>query len=122
MGRWRSIGMVSSIRALWAASSSTEALSNAAWPAFVSTGGLPSASKDPKGYAAARAQIATWKKDPDVAVIARPLRYPDDYPSGKAEEKGIDVALAVDFVMRAVKGSYDVGIIMSLDTDLKPAM
>ncbi|MEA3502962.1 MAG: NYN domain-containing protein, partial [Actinomycetota bacterium] len=66
--------------------------------------GLPSGSKDPKGYSASRAQIATWEKDPMVTVATRPLRYPHDYPDSKPEEKGIDVALAVDFVMGAVKG------------------
>jgi len=40
----------------------------------------------------------------------------------RAEEKGIDVALAVDFVMMAVAREYDVGILMSTDTDLKPAL
>ncbi len=37
-------------------------------------------------------------------------------------EKGIDVALAVDFVMMAVRNDYDVGVIMSTDTDLQPAL
>ena len=84
--------------------------------------GLPSAEKDRVGYAAARAQIATWDKDPVVEPIYRPLRYPDDWPDTKAEEKGIDVQLAVDFVMGAVKGDFEVGIVMSLDTDMKPAL
>lgn len=48
--------------------------------------------------------------------------YPPDWPSTKAEVKGIDVVLAVDFVMGAVKGSYDVGVMMILDTDVKPAL
>jgi hypothetical protein len=37
-------------------------------------------------------------------------------------EKGIDVALAIDFVATAVRGEYDVGVIVSTDTDLKPAL
>ncbi len=84
--------------------------------------GLPSSERDPRGYGAARAQMATWKRDPLVEPIPRPLRYPDDWPKSPAEEKGVDVALAVDFVMGAVKGWFDIGIVMSLDTDLKPAM
>jgi hypothetical protein len=40
----------------------------------------------------------------------------------REEEKGIDVALAIDFVTMAVRGEYDVGVIMSTDTDLKPAL
>lgn len=83
--------------------------------------GLPSSKHDPKGYAAARAQIATWDRDALATPISRPLRYPQDWPNTKEEEKGIDVQMAVDYVMGAVKGDYDVGILMSLDTDMKPA-
>ncbi len=36
--------------------------------------------------------------------------------------EGIDVALAIDFVVMAVENQYDIGIIMSTDTDLKPAL
>ena len=57
-----------------------------------------------------------------MKVIQRTLRYPSDWPSRKAQEKGIDVALAVDFVMMAVAEEYDVGVLMSTDTDLKPAL
>jgi hypothetical protein len=84
--------------------------------------GLPSSTRDPKGFGAARAQIDAWSKLPGVTPISRPLRYLDTIPPSKPEEKGIDVAIAVDFVMGAVKGSFDVGIVMSLDTDLKPAL
>jgi NYN domain len=37
-------------------------------------------------------------------------------------EKGIDVQLAIDFVVMAVRREYDVGILFSTDTDLKPAL
>lgn len=84
--------------------------------------GIPSPKFDSKGYGAARAQNDAWSKEIGTTVVTRPLRYPSDYPRSKAEEKGIDVSLAVDFVMGAVKGWYDVGIIMSLDTDLRPAL
>lgn len=84
--------------------------------------GLPSPKYDSKGYGAARAQNGAWSKEAGVTVVTRPLRYPADYPKSRAEEKGIDVSLAVDFVMGAVKGWYDVGVIMSLDTDLRPAL
>jgi hypothetical protein len=36
-------------------------------------------------------------------------------------EKGIDVMLAVDMVMGAIRDEYDVAILMSADTDLIPA-
>ena len=57
-----------------------------------------------------------------MTVITRDLRYPPDWPRRPAQEKGIDVALAVDFVMMAARGEYDVGILFSSDTDLVPAL
>ena len=84
--------------------------------------GLPDSTKDPKGYAAASRQIAAWRKLPLVDVTTRTFRYPLDYPDSKAQEKGIDVQLALDFVMMAVRGEYDVGVLMSNDTDLRPAL
>ena len=50
------------------------------------------------------------------------MRYPYRYPEEPAEEKGIDVALAIDFVTMAVDDKYDVGVIFSTDTDLCPAL
>lgn len=62
------------------------------------------------------------ESDAETVVVTRTLRYPRNWPNAKPEEKGIDVALAVDYVMMAVRGQYDVGIILSADTDLKPAL
>jgi hypothetical protein len=63
--------------------------------------GRPSRRLDPRSYAAFRRQ--TWAQAERgaglVIVIARDLRYPPDWPTWPAQEKGIDVALAVDFVM-----------------------
>lgn len=83
--------------------------------------GQPDSSKDPKGYGAKRKQLAAWQTR-GATVIKRTLRYPHDWPSRKPEEKGIDVKLAVDFVAMAINGDYDVGVIVSADTDLKPAL
>ena len=57
-----------------------------------------------------------------MQVITRALRYPQTWPTDPAEEKGIDVALAIDFVRFAIYGAYDVGVIMSTDSDLQPAL
>ena len=89
--------------------------------------GFPDQRYDPKGYAAARRQIAAWGKDPRVVVTTRQLRYPPDFVLGVSDiglvkEKGIDVALALDFAGMAADGHYDVGIMMSCDQDLKPAL
>ena len=55
-------------------------------------------------------------------VITHGLRYPPNWPSDPAQEKGIDVALAIDFVRLTITGAYDVGVMMSTDTDLVPAL
>lgn len=88
--------------------------------------GLPGSKQDPKGYGAARRQIAQWRDD-GVYVCDRPLQYPagwpDCSPAGeRPREKGIDVELAIDMAVMGVKKEYDVGILVSLDTDLKPAL
>lgn len=89
--------------------------------------GLPDAALDPKGYSASSRQNDIWRQDKRVVVKPRPLSYPRGWPKAhkpgeKPREKGIDVQLALDFVMIAVRGEYDVGILMSTDTDLKPAL
>ena len=83
--------------------------------------GRPESSKQPRPYAAHMRQCAAWEKAGAV-VLARTLQYPPSWPKIPAREKGIDVQLAVDFVAGAVDGRYDVGIIFSTDTDLRPAL
>lgn len=83
--------------------------------------GQPSATKDPRSYAANRRQIAAWEKA-GCSVFPRPLRYPWAYPAKPPQEKGIDVALAIDFISLAIDGAFDVGVLASTDTDLKPAL
>ena len=87
--------------------------------------GLPDSTKDPRGYAASSRQRNAWTKS-GVTVITRTLRYPRNWsysrPAEKPQEKGIDVALAIDYVVMALRSEYDAGILMSTDTDLKPAL
>lgn len=83
--------------------------------------GSPDATKQPQAYAAHTKQCNMWKKL-GAEVITRILRYPSDWPNSKAEQKGVDVALAVDFVALAIDGEYNIGVIASTDTDLKPAL
>lgn len=54
--------------------------------------------------------------------MTRALRYPSDWPKTHAQEKGIDVAIAIDFVAYALNGLHNVGILASCDTDLVPAL
>lgn len=83
--------------------------------------GRPEATKQPKTYAAHMKQCAVWEKE-GVIVIYRALRYPPEWPDLKPVEKGIDVALAIDFVAFAIDRKYDVGVIASTDTDIIPAL
>lgn len=83
--------------------------------------GQPSNKHDPSSYAAHRRQVATWEKA-GATVIARPLRYPREYPLLRPEQKGVDVQIAIDIVVMAIRGEYDVGILASADTDLRPAL
>jgi uncharacterized LabA/DUF88 family protein len=84
--------------------------------------GQPDSQRDPHGYAANDRQCRHWQSLPKTAVITRTLRYPRNWPQEREHEKGIDVQLAIDLVAAAVRVEYDVGILMSTDTDLKPAL
>lgn len=83
--------------------------------------GRPDSSKDPRTYAAHMRQCAAWERAGAV-VIHRALRYPGNWPTRRAEEKGIDVQLAIDVVAGAFDDEYDTGIVCSTDTDLLPAL
>jgi len=54
-----------------------------------------------------------------VLIRATPLRYDSN---GRGREKGVDTRLCLDLVRLAQKGLYDVGIIMSEDSDFVPAI
>lgn len=84
--------------------------------------GIPANNQDPRGYAACRRQTAAWRAvaGPDRLHIAlHPLQY---LPGENPREKGVDVDLAIDMAMGAVRGDYDVAILVSADTDLLPAV
>lgn len=84
--------------------------------------GLPDGARDPRGNAACSRQVSVWAKLQSVEVFTRPLRYTPNYPIEKPTEKGIDVQLAIDFVVAALDKRFDIGVIFSADTDLKPAI
>ena len=83
--------------------------------------GRPDSTKDPRTHAAHMKQCLEWRRC-GANVITRQLRYPKEWPNVKAQEKGIDVTLAIDFVSFAVDCLHDVGVLVSFDTDLIPAM
>jgi len=64
----------------------------------------------------------SWERDTRVKINARPLRYPRDWPNERAQEKGVDVMLALGMVRCALDATCDRVIIASRDTDLLPAI
>jgi uncharacterized LabA/DUF88 family protein len=83
--------------------------------------GVPSATRESRANAAKLRQKAAWEAA-GAKVFTRPLRYPRGWPTQPAEEKGVDVELAVDLVFSAARQNYDVGVVVSTDTDLVPAL
>lgn len=83
--------------------------------------GRPDSTKQPKSHAPHMKQCAAWEAA-GAKVIYRMLRYPRNWPIEREEEKGIDVALAIDFVAMAIDREYDIGVMVSADTDLIPAL
>ena len=72
-------------------------------------------------------QVAVWQKTPGVQLFTKPLRYSretDDagntYMAGR--EKGVDVMMALDIAIGALKNSYDVAVAATADTDFIPAL
>jgi uncharacterized LabA/DUF88 family protein len=83
--------------------------------------GTPSSSKESAGYAVQRRRTAAWANK-GATVITRPLRYPQNWPNERPAQKGIDVQIALDVVTMGLRGDYDVAILASTDTDLRPAL
>ncbi len=87
--------------------------------------GVPSKAIQPKSYWNTMKRFQKWKKDSNIIIQSRNLSYSklnkeSDYFIPR--EKGIDVLIAVDLVSLAIDRKFDVAIIFSLDTDLKPAL
>lgn len=83
--------------------------------------GRPESGKEPKTYGAHMRQCEAWERAGAV-VVTRALRYPGDWPARRAEQKGVDVQIAIDFIAGAIDSRYDVGIVFSTDSDLRPAL
>ncbi len=56
-----------------------------------------------------------------VHLVRRQLNY-RGWPNVPPQEKGIDVALAVDLIHLAIGRQYDALVVFSGDTDLLPAL
>jgi len=84
--------------------------------------GRPLPQFQPQATSANDILATAWARD-GVEVVRRDLRYTvEDDGRWRAEEKGIDVALAVGVVEGAMSGHFDVAVIFSNDTDQLPAL
>jgi uncharacterized LabA/DUF88 family protein len=83
--------------------------------------GKPDAAREPTAAAAMERQVAAWEKA-GVVVCQRPLRYPPDWPATKAQQKGVDVQLSTDLVQLYLRDFYDIAVVASTDTDMRPAL
>lgn len=90
--------------------------------------GQPKQQYDEVSYRAYWAQRATWEKSGGerLKVVSRDLRYPEGWKRGdrteRPQEKGVDVALAIDLVALAINKGADRAVVVSTDTDLLPAL
>jgi hypothetical protein len=84
--------------------------------------GLPWPERDPETHRCASEDAERWRSR-GVNVVSLPLCYPSARSGRKKPvEKGIDVALAVDLVEGAVRGAFDVAVLMSNDQDFRHAI
>ncbi len=83
--------------------------------------GRPDPNHQPKVTAANDAQASQWTRDRRVQVVRRQLNY-RGWPQLPPQEKGIDVAIAVDLMHLAFRRQYDALVVFSSDTDLLPAL
>ena len=87
--------------------------------------GLPSRARDPSGYGATRKQIAAWRSEFNTlpeSVTSHIECRPLSYAGGRPHEKGIDVLLALDLAFGAEHDDWDVVVLFSADSDLRPAL
>lgn len=89
--------------------------------------GIPAKRMDLYGFNRCRRQFDAWRSlDSRISVISRELRYfkSPEIEGGftTGQEKGIDIALAIDFVGEAMTGGMDVGLLFSADSDFKPVL
>lgn len=85
--------------------------------------GAPDPRVDSQGARAQSRRVAAWQRASElVTVKSRGLRYPPGRPLSEAEEKGVDVQLAIDAMVMGVRDEYNVAMLVTTDTDLLPVV
>jgi uncharacterized LabA/DUF88 family protein len=86
--------------------------------------GEPSPRDDPQTHAAHMRQRQAWQNDLGemLRFRSRPLRYLHGRSLKDAEEKGIDVQLAIDAMVMGLRKEYDLAVLATADTDLVPVV
>ena len=80
--------------------------------------GVPDSRRSPRGNAAyfARGRYRKGSHQDSSKSLAGRCVIPRGWPKTREHEKGIDVQLAIDFVLGYVRGDFDVGVLFSGDT------
>lgn len=85
--------------------------------------GLPAPRRQAVANKATIRQVRAWQKESElVHAVLQNLRYRTVAGEMVAEEKGVDVRLAINAVELMVDGRADLAIIFSHDTDLLPVV
>ncbi|KAB1867353.1 NYN domain-containing protein [Microbacterium algeriense] len=84
--------------------------------------GAPSQKENARMYAYSQAHKSEWTRNRLVSVHYRTLRYYWENNIRVAQEKGIDVLVALELARAAMDKEADVVILASHDTDLEPAL
>ena len=94
--------------------------------------GIHAPRRDPAMNSYLQKRLSVMEKN-GVTTFSRPLKYRDEYVEDKynpgkiikipkGREKGVDVRIALDMVMVAIDGKYDIAALVSRDTDLNEAI
>jgi uncharacterized LabA/DUF88 family protein len=84
--------------------------------------GWPSRRNEGAQHARVQRQASNWTRDRRVKMHLRTLQYPRDWPETPANEKGVDVDMAIEVVRAGITGTADVIVVATRDTDIVPAI
>ncbi|MSU55903.1 MAG: NYN domain-containing protein [Candidatus Taylorbacteria bacterium] len=78
----------------------------------------PNKEKSEKLYASQQKLIAKLQQQHIAVILGNLIQHPDK----SFHEKGVDVRIAVEMIRLARENKYDIGYLLSSDTDLVPAV